>query len=575
MKDFKKTVAEKIFDVKLISDNMDFDSVYMNVEVPTDNKMGDYAFPCFKLAKIFKKAPQAIAGELKDSINCGDEIDRIKNVNAYLNFYLRRELLVGEVVNGAIEENEKFGSSDIGENRKVIVEFSAPNIAKPFHIGHIRSTVIGNSINNIYSFVGYDTVRINHLGDYGTQFGKMIVAYRKWGNREDVEKEPIKTLLTYYTKFHEESESDPSLENDAREAFMKLEQGSEDETKLWQWFRDESLKEFNRVYTMLGIEFDSYAGESFYSDKMQRCLDELKEKNLLQESEGAQIVDLEEFGLGKALITKKDGSTLYITRDIAAAIYRKEHYDFYKNLYIVASQQNLHFQQWIKIIELMGYPWAHDCVHIPFGLVSLEEGTMSTRSGRVVFLEDVLKKAVEQTKQIIEEKNVTTDDVEEIADAVGIGAVIFNELSNNRIKDYVFSWGKILSFDGETGPYVQYSHARAASVLRKAPEESAKVANGEIKIDAKYLTSDRAYELSKLIYKLPQVIIEAADKYEPSVVTRHIIDIAQTFNRFYQDEYILVDGLDERAAKLGLVIAAKTAIRNGLGLLGIKAPEKM
>ena len=575
MKDFKKLVADKIHSVNEIKENMDLDDVYESVEIPTDSKMGDYAFPCFKLAKVFKKAPQKIAEELKDKLKDSDEFESVENLNGYLNFNLKRETLVSEVVNSVIKEKDNFGSTDIGKQKTVIVEFSSPNIAKPFHIGHIRSTVIGNAINNIYSFLGYNTIRINHLGDYGTQFGKMIVAYRNWGNKEDVQREPIKSLLAYYTKFHEESEKNPSLEDDAREAFMKLEQGSKDEMDLWQWFRDESLNEFSRVYSMLGIEFDSYAGESFYSDKMQRVLEELKEKGLLEESEGAQIVDLEEYNLGKALITKKDGSTLYITRDIAAAIYRKENYDFYKNMYIVASQQNLHFQQWIKIIELMGYEWAHDNVHIPFGLVSMEEGTMSTRAGRVVFLEDVLNKAVEQTKDIIKEKNFTTGNVDDIAKDVGIGAVIFNELSNNRIKDYVFSWNKILSFEGETGPYVQYSHARAASVLRKADTEAKKIAAGEIKIDAGYLTSDRAYELSRLIYGLPEVIVEAAEKNEPSVVTRYIIDIAQTFNSFYHDEYILVDNDNERSAKLGLVIAAKTAIKNGLRLLGITAPERM
>ena len=575
MFDFRKMVAEKIYFTSQVTEYMDFESVYEIVEVPTDSKMGDYAFPCFKLAKHLKKAPQMIAQELHADLQDEEEFKSVENVNGYLNFYLRKELLIDQVIDNVIEDKEEYGSSDIGDGKKVVVEFSSPNIAKPFHIGHIRSTVIGNAINNIYSFLGYDTERVNHLGDYGTQFGKMIVAYRKWGNREDVQREPIKTLLTYYTRFHEEVENDASLDDEAREVFSRLEQGSKEETELWQWFRDESLKEFNKVYDLLGISFDSYAGESFYSDKMQRVLDELSQKNLLQESEGAQIVDLDEYGLGKALITKKDGSTLYITRDIAAAIYRKEHYDFYKNLYIVASQQNLHFQQWIKIIELLGYNWAEDCVHIPFGLVSLEDGTMSTRAGRVVFLEDVLLRAVEQTRNIIAEKNVNTDNIDEIARDVGIGAVIFQELSNNRIKDYVFSWDKVLNFEGETGPYVQYSHARAASVLRKAGDEAVMIQSGKVNTDATYLTSDSAYELAKLIYQMPQVIIEAADKYEPSVVTRHIANIAQSFNKFYHDEHILVDDENERRAKLGLVVAAKTAIKNGLNLLGIKAPEKM
>ena len=497
----------------------------------------------------------------------------MESVNAYVNMFISKEEFAKEVVDEVIEKGDDYGRSDIGAGKKVIVEYSSPNIAKPFHIGHIRSTVIGNSIYKIYDFLGYDTMRINHLGDYGTQFGKMICAYRRWGNKEDVIKEPIKSLLSYYTKFHEEAEKDPSLEDEARAIFTRLEKGEPEEVELWQWFRDESLKEFNRVYEMLGITFDSYNGESFYSDKMPRFVNELKESGLLIEDDGAQIVKLDEYGLPPALITKSDGSTLYITRDIAAAVYRKETYDFYKNIYVVASQQNLHFQQWIKVIELLGYEWANDCVHVPFGLVSMEEGTMSTRQGRVIFLEDVLNRAVEQTKKIIVEKNVNTENIDETAREVGIGAVVFNELSNYRIKDYVFSWDKVLNFEGETGPYVQYTHARACSILRNAGEEIQ--ANAKEGFDAKYITSESAHRLMKLIYEMPEVIVEAGEKYEPSVVTRHIVDIAQAFNKFYHDEHILVDNEDEKTAKVALVTAAKTAIKNGLGLLGMKAPEKM
>lgn len=545
------------------------------IEVPSDEKMGDYAFPCFRLAKTLRKAPPLIAKDIAEKIADNEIFEKVENVNAYVNMYISRESFVDGLVKEVVEAGEDFAKSTMGNGKTVIVEYSSPNIAKPFHIGHIRSTVIGNSLYKIYNSLGYDTVRINHLGDYGTQFGKMISAYRRWGNREDVIKEPIKTLLSYYTKFHEEAEKNPELEQEAREIFTKLENGSPEEMELWQWFRDESLKEFNKVYNMLDIEFDSYAGESFYSDKMPRILDELKEKNLLEESRGAQIVDLEKYGMTPALITKSDGSTLYITRDIAAAVYRKEHYNFEKCIYVVASQQNLHFQQWFKIVELMGHEWAKDCVHIPFGMVSLKEGTMSTRKGRVVFLEDVLNRAVEKTKEVIIEKGVATDNVDETASQVGIGAVVFNELSNNRIKDYVFDWDKVLNFEGETGPYVQYTHARACAVLRKAGEEAvAKAAKMEA-FDAKYITSDSAYELSKLIYKMPQVVVEAADKYEPSVVTRHIVDIAQAFNRFYHDERIVVEDEAEMLTKLALVISAKTAIKNGLALLGMHSPEKM
>lgn len=545
------------------------------IEIPTDEKMGDYAFPCFKLAKVLRKAPPLIAKDVAEKIKDNEIFEKVENVNAYVNMYISRANFVDGLVREVNETGDNFGHSTIGEGKKVIVEFSSPNIAKPFHIGHIRSTVIGNSLYKIYDCLGYDTVRINHLGDYGTQFGKMISAYRRWGNREDVEREPIKTLLSYYTKFHEEAEKHPELEQEARDIFKRLEDGEPEEMELWQWFRDESLKEFTKVYKMLDIEFDSYAGESFYSDKMPRILDELNEKGLLEESRGAQIVDLEKYGMTPALVTKSDGSTLYITRDIAAAVYRKEHYDFYKNIYVVASQQNLHFQQWFKIVELLGYEWAKDCVHVPFGMVSLKDGTMSTRKGRVVFLEDVLNKAVDKTREIIEEKGVATENIDETAKQVGIGAVVFNELSNNRIKDYVFDWDKVLNFEGETGPYVQYTHARACSVLRKAGEEAVSKAKKLENFDSQVLTSDSAYELAKLIYKLPDVIVEAAGKYEPSVVTRHIVDIAQAFNRFYQHERILVEDEKELLSKLALVIVAKTAIKNGLALLGMHAPEKM
>lgn len=572
MIDFKEKIAELLAGA---IDGLRVEEIQDMLEIPTDSKLGDYAFPCFRLAKTLRKAPPMIAAGLAEKLQGQELFEKVENVNAYVNLFLSRKQFLKEVLADVAEKQERYGSSDLGQNKKVLVEFSSPNIAKPFHIGHIRSTVIGNSIYKIHDFLGYDAVRINHLGDYGTQFGKMIVSYRRWGNEADVNNEPIKTLLGYYVKFHEEAEKDPTLEDEARTVFSKLENGEPEEVRLWQWFRDESLKEFDRVYGMLNIKFDSYAGESFYSDKMGRIVDMLKEKNLLKESEGAQIVDLAEHNLSPALITKKDGSTLYITRDIAAAVYRKEHYDFEKNLYIVASQQNLHFQQWIKIIELLGFEWAKDCVHIPFGLVSLEEGTMSTRQGRVVFLEEVLTRAVEQTREIIIEKNVNTDNIDVTAKQVGIGAVIFQELSNNRIKDYVFSWDKILNFEGETGPYVQYTHARAGSVLRKGEGSTEKAVSGAGLINPEHIISDSAYELARLIYRLPEIIVDAAEKYEPSIITRHIVDIAQGFNKFYHDEYILVENEEEKAAKLLLTFAAKQAIKNGLGLLGMEAPERM
>ena len=574
MVNFKEEIA------KLIAEHvegLEISEIQDMVEIPQDPKMGDYAFPCFKLAKVLRKAPPLIAKGIAESISGDSLFEKVEQVNAYVNMFISKEKFVSDVLSEVLTKKDDFGKSDMGGGKTVIVEYSSPNIAKPFHIGHIRSTVIGNSIYKIYDALGYNVVRINHLGDYGTQFGKMICAYRHWGNKEDVIREPIKTLLSYYTKFHVEVEEHPELDDEAREIFTKLEHGEKEETELWQWFRDESLKEFTRVYDMLGITFDSYAGESFYSDKMPRFVKELKDKGIMEESQGANIVNLEEYGLGIALITKSDGSTLYITRDIAAANYRKETYDFYKNIYVVASQQNLHFQQWKKILSLLGYEWEKDCIHVPFGLVSLEEGTMSTRHGRVVFLEDVLNKAVEKTREIIEEKNpnASSEDIDETAKTVGIGAVIFQELSNNRIKDYVFKWDKVLNFDGETGPYVQYTHARCASVLRKAGEETVSRAAALDGLNSEYLCSESAYELAKLLYKFPEVVADAGEKYEPSIVTRHIVDIAQSFNRFYHDEHILTDNEEEKIAKVALVLAANTSLNNGLALLGMKAPERM
>ncbi len=575
MIDFKELIANAIYDEAL---GLSVSEIKEMIEIPADETNGDYAFPCFRLAKTMRKAPQMIAQEIAERVSGTDGISKVENVNAYVNFFIDRAFFAGQVVEEVNSEGVSYGRSDVGQGRKVIVEYSSPNIAKPFHIGHIRSTVIGNALYKLYDAVGYDVTRINHLGDYGTQFGKMIVAYRKWGSEEELANDPIKTLLGYYTKFHEEAKKHPELEDEARETFVRLEAGEPEETELWQKFRKLSLAEFDRVYEMLDISFDSYAGESFYSDKMPRFIDELKEKGLLVESQGAQIVDLESYDLGAAMITKSDGSSLYVTRDIAAAVYRKEYYDFYKCIYVVASQQNLHFKQWKKVLELMGYEWEKDCVHVPFGLVSLADGDdikmMSTRDGRVVFLEDVLNTAVQKTADIMREKEAQGVDIDEVSKEVGIGAVIFQELSNNRIKDYVFSWDKVLNFDGETGPYVQYTHARASSVLRKAEAEGVDV-NDLGRIDPSYLESDSAYALVKLLYRVPEVVIEAADKYEPSILTRHLVDIAQSFNKFYHDEHILTDNEDEKRAKLALVEASKTVIANCLGLLGIKAPERM
>ena len=572
MKNYRSLIGEIISNEIGEIENLDVASL---IEVPTDEKMGDYAFPCFRLAKEFRKAPDAIAAEIAERLQKNPMFESVENVNAYVNIKIKRTDFIKDVIEDAVLKGDSFTKSNEGEGKKVLVDYSSPNIAKPFHIGHIRSTVIGNALYLIYKNLGYDVVRINHLGDYGTQFGKMIVAYRKWGNKEDVQREPIKTLLSYYTKFHEEAGKNPELDEEARRVFVKLENGEAEEVALWKWFKEESLKEFEKVYKMLNIQFDSYAGESFYSDKIPAAVAQLEEKGLLKESQNSIIVDLDQFGLAPALVKKSDGATLYITRDIAAALYRKDTYDFYKCLYVVASQQDLHFKQLFKVMELMGNQWAQNCIHVQFGMVSLAEGTLSTRKGRVVFLEDVLNKAVEKTREVVVEKGVVSENIDRVAEEVGIGAVVFNELAHNRIKDYTFDWDKVLNFEGETGPYVQYTHARSCSLLRKAGKDMVSKAKNLDNIDYEKLTSNTMYELAKLIHNMPEVIKEAADRYEPSVITRHVVKIAQGFNRFYNEERILQGDATGTVSRLTLVIATKNAIKNGLALLGIKAPERM
>ncbi|TJX67900.1 arginine--tRNA ligase [Soehngenia saccharolytica] len=566
MIDFKENLVSLL---KQNIDSLSSEEIDKLIEIPPSYDMGDFAFPVFKLAKEYKKAPNIIAKELEDKLSYDDNFERIEAVGPYLNFFINKEKLASEVIREIKEKKEKYGSSNLGEGKKVIVEFSSPNIAKPFHIGHIRSTVIGNSLSKIYKFLGFDVVTINHLGDYGTQFGMLISAYKRWGDKDVIEKDPIRELLKLYVRFNSEAETNPELMDEARQWFKKLEDKDEEALNLWQWIRDISLKEFHKVYDLLNIKFDSYAGESFYSDKMPAVVEEMKSKGLLKESEGALIVDLEPYGMPPALIMKKDGSTLYTTRDIAAAIYRKEHYDFYKNIYVVASQQNLHFKAWIKILELMGYEWANDCIHVPFGMVSLEEGTLSTRKGRVVFLEDVLNTAIERTKEIIEERNPNLPNKEEVAKQVGIGAVVFQELFNQRIKDYTFSWERTLSFEGETGPYVQYTHARANSLLEKGGyDESYEISY----ID---LTKEEETNIIRNIYGFPEVVVDAMEKNEPYFITRHILELAKLFNKYYNSTSIIVEDEKLKQTRLSLVYAVKTVIKTGLSLLGIEAPNKM
>ena len=566
MQDFKLAIAnclkEKIEDLTL-------EEIVALIEVPPNKEMGDFAFPCFKLAKVFRKAPNMIAADLAENIEANGAISKVMPLGGYVNFFVNKSQLAKTVINDVLTKKEKYGHSDLGQEKAVVIDFSSPNIAKPFHIGHIRTTVIGNALYKIYDSQGYNVVRVNHLGDYGTQFGKLIVAFKLWGSKEAVEANPIPELLKLYVKFHEEAEQKPEIEDEAIACFTKLENGDEEAKALWQWFRDESLKEFARVYDLLDIEFDSYAGESFYSDKMDSVIETLKDKKLLVQSQGTNVVDLEEYNMPPALITKNDGSTLYMTRDLAAAIYRKNTYDFDKCIYVVGSQQSLHFQQLFKVLELMGYEWSKDLIHVPFGMVALEEGTMSTRKGRVVFLEDVLKQAVEKTKEIVLSKNPNAKNVEQIAKQVGVGAVVFQELSNSRIKDYTFSWSRTLSFEGETGPYVQYTHARCCAVLRKAEEE--------VTTDINYnlLSDGDGAEVLKVIGSFNKSILAAMRKNEPHIITRFVLDLAQAFNKFYHDNPILVEDAELRKARLALVAATRQTIENALALLGMHAPERM
>ncbi|MGP1411093.1 MAG: arginine--tRNA ligase [Peptoanaerobacter stomatis] len=565
--DFKVEIV-KILKNKI--ESLSEEEIFDIIEIPPNSDMGDFAFPCFKLSKTMRKSPQIIATELCDSLQKPDFISNIKVLGGYVNFYLNNYIVIKQVLDKVLLEKENYCKKE-PKKETVIVEYSSPNIAKPFHIGHIRTTVIGHALYKLYKYMGYNTVGINHLGDYGTQFGKLIVAYKKWGDMGELKQEPIKTLLKLYVKFHKEEEKDTALTDEARACFKKLEEKDEEAVRLWTFFREESLKEFSKVYDMLGIKFDSYAGESFYSDKMPDVIEELEEKNLLQDSKGARVVDLEQYDLGVALVQKSDGSTLYLTRDIAAAMYRKKTYDFYKNIYVVGSQQILHFKQFKKIIELMGHDYAKDCIHVPFGMVALEYGTLSTRKGNVVFLEDVLNNAIEKTRTIIEEKNPNLQNIDELSKQIGIGAVVFQELSNSRTKDYVFSMEKTLSFEGETGPYVQYTHARACSVIRKS--------NGFDYSNATYKTladNEDAVSIIKILATFDDVLEKAVLKNEPHHIARYVLDLSQTFNKFYHSNSIAnVDDEDMKKDRLALTKAVTYAISCALNIFGIKAPERM
>lgn len=539
------------------------------IETPPDPKMGDYAFPCFRLAKTMRKAPPQIAQEICASISLPDFIGRAEVAGPYLNFFANKDTLAKQVVSKVLNEGEAYGSSTEGNGKTVCVEYSSINIAKPFHIGHLSSTVLGAALYRIYKHLGYETVGINHLGDWGTQFGKMIVAFLRWGNGDKEKCGSVRELVKLYVRFHDEAEKDESLNDEARAWFKKIEDNDPEAMDLFLWFKEITLRDVKKVYDMLGVEFDSYAGESFYQDKMQPIVDELREKNLLKLDDGASIVDLSEYDMAPCIILRSDGATLYATRDLAAANYRKATYDFYKSLYVVAYQQNLHFKQVFKVLELMGRDWVKDCVHVNFGMVSMEDGTLSTRKGKVLYLEDVLDASIEKTLEIIKEKSPDLEDKENAARDVGVGAVVWGALYNGRIKDIVFSWKKALNFDGETGPYAQYTHARCCSVLRKADGFDKE------NIDYSLISDDASTALIKAIGALPDIIKEAANKNEPYLISRGVIDICSCFNKFYFDNRIMDDDAQTRNARLALTEASRIAIKTGLYLIGLKAPEKM
>ena len=547
------------------------------IEVPTNSAMGDYSMPCFKLSKVMKKAPQAIAVDIQLKLQATDLdfVARTEAVSGYLNIYLNELSLAGDVLRAVIEAGDRYGSDTIGTGKTIVIDYSSPNIAKPFHVGHLRSTMIGQAIYKIHQFLGFQCVGINHLGDWGTQFGKQIVAYKRWGNEQEVEQGGVRELVRLYVKFHEEAEQHPELEEEARAEFLKLEQGDPEAKKLWSWFIEVSYKQFNKIYELLGVSFDSDTGESFYNDKMSEVVQELKEKQLLTEDNGAMIVRLDDYNMPPALIIKTDGATLYHTRDITASIYRKRTYDFDKCIYVVDYAQNLHFAQWFKVVELMGYEWAGNLEHVAFGRVSMEGGGFSTRKGKAIWLEDVLTQAIEKTLAIINDKNPDLPNKEEVARQVGVGAIVFNDLRTNRIKDVIFSWEEILNFEGETGPYVQYTVARACSLFRKTAAKYGEATVDLATIDFTQLTGPEAQAVLKEIYVFPLRIKQAMEKLEPSLISRYLVDLAQTFNRFYHECPIVIDDEQLRATRLALVRATVITLRNGLKLIGLAAPEEI
>ena len=569
MLQIKSAIAKNIVD-KLKSINPQIELTECDVagmlEYPPDSKMGDLALPCFKMSKTLRMAPVKIAALVAEDFSAPC-VERAEAVNGYFNIFLDGSALAKKVVGEVDEKGEKYGAPDIGKGRTVVLDYSSPNVAKPFHIGHLGTTVIGHSLKMLHEFAGYKCVGINYLGDWGTQFGKLIVAYRNWGNKELIEEGGIDKLVELYVKFHEAAEADASLNDAARAEFHKLEEGDEENIALWQWFVEISLAEYKKTYAQLGIEFDSYKGESFYTDKMPAQVQKLRDMGLMKIDDGASIVDLEEYGMPPCLILKRDGSTLYPTRDIAAAVYRKNTYDFDKAIYVTSAGQSLHFAQWFKVVELMGYDWYDKLVHVPYGTVSINGEKLATRTGNVILLRDLFALAIEKISAIMDEKNPNLEGKEKIAEDIGVGAVVFYYLSNNRIRDINFVMDDALNFEGNTGPYVQYTYARTCSVLAKTEGES----GAELKISA-----PEEIELLKTLSRFEETVRDAIDTYEPSVITRYILDVAGAFNRFYHNCTILgAEDSDVKSTRIALTRAANTVLGNAFGLICLAKTQKV
>ena len=559
----KELIASEL--AKVI-DSLDQDAILNLLEQPKSSDLGDIAFPAFSLAKVERKAPQAIAADIAEKID-QSAFEKVVATGPYVNFFLDKSKISDQVIKSVIEAGADYGQQDEGKGQNITIDLSSPNIAKPFSVGHLRSTVIGDALSNIFRKMGYNTIKINHLGDWGKQFGLLMVAYKKWGSKEAVEANPIDELLKLYVRINAEIENDPELDEEGRKWFKKLEDGDPEATELWQWFRDESLVEFNRIYKLLGVEFDSLNGEAFYNDKMDEGVQILEDKGLLKESKGASIVELDDVNLPPAMIKKSDGATLYITRDIATAIYRARTYNFVKNIYAVGQEQSNHFRQLKAVLKKMGFDWSDDMVHVDFGLVTKNRQKLSTRKGNIILLEPTLQEAISRAKAQIEEKNPDLENKEEVAHAVGVGAVKFYDLKTDRRNGYDFDLEAMVSFEGETGPYVQYAYARIQSILRKADFKPS--------AEATYSLDDaESWEIIKLLQDFARVVKRAADNYDPSLIAKYAISLAQAFNKFYAHTRILDEG-PERDSRLALSYATAVVLKESLRLLGVDAPEKM